>query len=110
MRCFSLITTQCDFHLLPDGFVQSGLKDGRRCQEHALSEEKYGKWRPERAFQSQICIFFIRVCDVNYDETFDNINLAENIDHNIKDVAKNDLLQDFSAQTRPAQEPKRVDN
>ena len=91
MRCFSLIAAQCDFHLLPDCFVQSGFKYGRHCQKHTLSEEKYGKRRPERAFHSHVTIF-PRVCGVNNDETFNDINLAENIDHNIKDVAKNDLL------------------
>ena len=93
MCCFSLFTAERDFHLVPDRFVKSCLKDGHGCQEHALSEEKYCEGRPERAvWHIHIFIFFIRVCDVNNDETFDNINLAEYIDNDIKDVAENDLL------------------
>ena len=86
------MTAKCDFHLVPYGFVQSCLKDGHSCQEHTLSEEKYCKGCPERAFQRQVFIVLIRVSDADNEQAFNRINLAEYIDHDIKDVAEDDLL------------------
>ena len=84
MSCLSFIAAQCDFHLLPDNFIQPCFKDCHGRQEHTLSKEKYRKGRPERAFRSLILTRVFYVCDVavivTNSQTCNDINLAQYID------------------------------